>query len=93
MEYLTRLLSLIIGDNWVSGDTRTPEHIKTRGHTKFQCPLDEGHFADPYDCSVYYQCAQGTPHRRQCETGLSWSVDTDMCDWTDNVICQQGQRP
>ena len=53
----------------------------------FSCPAAEGNFPSPSSCSVYYQCAQGTPHRRQCDAGLYWSVDTDMCDWIENVTC------
>ena len=77
----------IAGDDWTDTKDDTRRGKETyRG--QFECPVSEGHFPDPEDCSVYYQCAQGTPHRRQCEVGLSWSVDTDMCDWEDNVNCK-----
>ena len=76
----------IAGEDWSRSreEDRAPSRAKT---VKFSCPESEGNFPAPDSCSVYYQCAQGTPHRRQCDTGLYWSVDTDMCDWRDNVQC------
>ena len=90
---LLRLME-IAGDNWDTAAGETGNSIvRTRGHvTRFQCPESEGHFPDPEDCSVYYQCAQNTPHRRQCDTGLQWSTQTNMCDWEDNVTCVTGNR-
>ena len=86
----------IAGDDWSqggSGEAKEMARSGPRRRQEFSCPLTEGHFPDPGSCSVYYQCAQGTPHRRQCEAGLSWSVETDQCDWEDNVTCTRGQRP
>lgn len=86
----------IAGDDWSKGGSEGAKETArsgARGRQEFSCPLSEGHFPDPGSCSVYYQCAQGTPHRRQCEAGLRWSVEADQCDWEDNVTCDQGQRP
>ena len=82
----------IAGDDWSSGGSGAKERVRSRGQ-EFSCPRSEGHFPDPGTCDVYYQCAQATPHRRQCEAGLSWSVEADQCDWEDNVTCDRGQRP
>ena len=64
-----------------------------RAGAVFSCPRAEGHYPAPGSCSVYYQCAQATAHRRECGPGLSWSVDTESCDWADNVSCSAGTRP
>ena len=53
----------------------------------FSCPTAEGHFPSPSSCSVYYQCAQGTPHRRDCGPGLAYNTNNNSCDWEENVTC------
>ena len=85
----------IAGDDWSPRGSGAKETARSgaRGRQEFSCPLSEGHFPEPGSCAVYYQCAQGTPHRRQCEAGLSWSVEADQCDWEANVKCDGGQRP
>ena len=83
----------IAGDDWSKSEEEEDRRLSSSGRSvKFTCPESEGHFPAEDSCSVYYQCAQGTPHRRQCDTGLYWSVDTDMCDWRENVTCHKGRR-
>ena len=76
-------LMAIAGDDWdlTAGGSPRP------GSEVFQCPALEGHFRSPLDCAVYYQCAQGRPHRRSCHTGLAYNGLTNQCDWAENVKC------
>ena len=72
-------LMAIAGDNWDLSPGPASE--------VFVCPVSEGHFPSPSDCSVYYQCAQGRPHRRECGPGLAYNAITNQCDWADTVPC------
>ena len=59
----------------------------TEKEAEFVCPAAEGHFPSPASCSVYYQCAQARPVRRDCGPGLAYNQDTNQCDWRENVTC------
>ena len=61
--------------------------------TKFKCPAAEGHFPDPEDCGVYYQCAHGASTRYDCTAGLKWNVASNQCDWEANVDCGLNRKP
>ena len=76
-------LMAIAGEDWqlTTGGPPGP------GPEVFQCPALQGHFRSPTDCAVYYQCAQGRPHRRSCDTGLAYNGLTNQCDWAENVRC------
>ena len=77
-------LMAIAGEDWDLGTSSTDPGP---GPEVFMCPVSEGHFPSPRDCSVYYQCAQGQAHRRSCHTGLSYNALTNQCDWAENVKC------
>ena len=80
------MLMAIAGDDW---DLNTVSGTSS-GETSsdgFICPVSEGHFPSQHQCDVYYQCAQGTPHRRTCGPGLAYNIVTNQCDWSDNVQC------
>ena len=49
----------------------------------------DGHYADPADCSRFYQCAHGLTYGHSCAAGLLWNSDIGACDWPRNVICNQ----
>lgn len=43
---------------------------------------------DPADCSVFYQCdGQGGKHTFNCPDGLLFNSEQGLCDWPDNVDC------
>ena len=51
------------------------------------CADPNGFYADPGDCSKYYQCAHGTPYHYSCPGGTLWSQVRLYCDWAANVEC------
>ena len=77
-------LMAIAGEDWDLSSSSTDPRA---GPEVFVCPVSEGHFRSPWDCSVYYQCAQGRAHRRSCHTGLAYNALTNQCDWAENVQC------
>ena len=82
---LSRLLA-IAGDDW---DLQTG--LEDDMVTPFTCPDTGGYYPDTGDCSVYYQCYQGTAHRNNCQAGLRWNTLTNMCDWEQNVDCSNNK--
>ena len=81
----------IAGDDWDSSK-RLDKSLHAAAK-KFKCPGPEGHFPDPEDCSVYYQCAHGTSTQYTCQAGLKWNVASDQCDWEANVDCSLNKQP
>lgn len=86
-DALQRLMA-IAGDNW-DAEIGIEKNLLDTASDNFICPAPEGHFPDPTSCSVYFQCAQGTPHKRTCEPGLNWNMITNQCDWEANVDCSR----
>jgi len=86
-DALQRLMA-IAGENW-DAEIGIEKNLLETASDNFNCPAPEGHFPDPDSCSVYFQCAQGTPHKRTCEPGLNWNMDTNQCDWEANVDCSR----
>lgn len=81
----------IAGDDWDSGANILQSLNKAQ--VSFSCPAAEGHFPDPDDCSVYYQCAHGVPTRNSCQSDLNWNMLTNQCDWQSNVDCRFNKNP
>lgn len=50
---------------------------------------------DPTDknCRRFYQCDHGKQHKMQCRKGLRFNPKTQMCDFEDNVDCNEGDCP
>jgi len=86
-----KALYAIAGDDWDT--SRNIEKSLSTAQSKFQCPASEGHFPDPDNCEVYYQCAHGTSTKYHCQGGLKWNVNTDQCDWETNVDCSLNSVP
>ena len=87
-----KILMKIAGDHWerdlMMGSKAERGSSSTAGETvDFVCPASEGHFPDPEQCDVYYQCAGGAPHRYSCHSGLQWNIYSNQCDWADSVDC------
>lgn len=38
-------------------------------------------------CSSFYVCVNGQLVQQSCAPGLSWNVDSGMCDWNYKVKC------
>ena len=86
-DALQRLMA-IAGENW-DAEIGIEKNLLETASDNFICPAPEGHFPDPNSCSIYFQCAQGTPHKRTCEPGLNWNMQTNQCDWEANVDCSR----
>jgi len=83
---LTQLMA-IAGDNWEEKLLSGKDNLSAESSSGFVCPGLDGFFPSPSSCSVYYQCAQGTPHKHTCQTGLVWNTGTLQCDWAESVAC------
>lgn len=57
----------------------------------FNCPRPDGLFADPTDCSYFYQCSGGVAYHQQCPPGLIFNAAQGYCDWPANTVCNAGQ--
>ncbi|XP_022107744.1 chitotriosidase-1-like, partial [Acanthaster planci] len=51
----------------------------------------DGHYADPADCSKFYQCANGFTYLTSCQDGLLWNSHINSCDWPRNVKCDRNE--
>merc|ERR1711955_129631 len=49
------------------------------------CPRLFGTFADPEDCSVFWNCQDGVANRYECPPGLAWDEITHACRWANEV--------
>jgi hypothetical protein len=86
-----KALYAIAGDDWDVAEGINKSLVKAQHN--FKCPAPEGHFPDPSNCGVYYQCAHGTSTQYECQAGLMWNVVSNQCDWAANVDCQINTRP
>lgn len=58
----------------------------------FNCSgMENGFYADPYNCRKYWECVEGAGIHTTCRDQLLWRVDMNWCDYPENVIC--GHRP
>ncbi|KAJ8954029.1 hypothetical protein NQ318_004322 [Aromia moschata] len=55
-----------------------------------RCPYPSSNITflpDPYNCSRYYECYDGTLFVMHCYEGLYWNQETLACDYQENVTC------
>lgn len=64
---------------------QTPIGLEYRGD--FTCPVMNGNFPHPTDCSRFLQCAHSVPYDSPCPKGLLYDSTTGMCNWPDLVHC------
>merc|ERR1719186_228800 len=62
----------------------------TSAKDDFICP-GPGLWADPDDCSCFYNCANDIPYPGCCDQGEFWDQDLHICNYEDQVDC--GDRP
>merc|ERR1711953_1397284 len=86
-----KILMKIAGDHWerdlMMGSKAERGSSSTAGETvDFVCPSSEGHFPDPAQCDVYYQCAggplTGTPVTRVSSGTSTPTSATGRTAWT-----------
>lgn len=61
--------------------------------TNFRCPENNGFFADPEQCDLYYECVDNVAEVKLCPDGLLFAdgnPNVELCDYPFNVDC--GQR-
>ncbi|KAK7087242.1 uncharacterized protein [Littorina saxatilis] len=56
-----------------------PVYVDKLPVSKFVCPLPNGHYRDPEDCSVFYHCLQDVPYRGACRRHHAFDVDLLTC--------------
>ena len=47
-------------------------------------------FPDPTDCRSFFVCSNGVPIWVLCPDGLHFNDKLDVCDWPQNVPCEDG---
>jgi hypothetical protein len=52
----------------------------------------DGTYADPVDCSAFYECSKGKSNKRFCSNGLKFNAMKGKCDEAGNVNCQDKVR-
>ncbi|XP_035675275.1 uncharacterized protein LOC118415011 [Branchiostoma floridae] len=74
--------------------TRRPVHgKKTSSSEGFSCEgKPDGDYADPEDCTMYYDCSNGIAYHMECPDGLYFNEETDQCDNPANVDCGARRR-
>ena len=57
------------------------------------CPASDDDFPvllpNPNDCSQFFMCMDETPILTDCPAGLYFNPDLGVCDYPQNVDCQQ----
>lgn len=57
---------------------------------KFKCVENNGFFADPEQCDLYYECVDNVPEPKLCPDGLLFddtNPNLEKCDYPFNVNC------
>ncbi|CAF1042460.1 unnamed protein product [Adineta steineri] len=81
-----------------NGGTDKPPTDSKQPHPPIECPRDaqghfvQGHFPDPYDCSVYHYCNGGVDKIAYCDPGLFWDKKHG-CQWPKDVPNCQHKCP
>jgi hypothetical protein len=87
----------------VTGSTESPNPNSTTTATTpktttegsggdFECPVPDGFFADPTNCSRFYHCAFGEAILQECPAGLYFNPIAEACDFPENVDCSDRNR-
>ncbi|CAF1682242.1 unnamed protein product [Adineta ricciae] len=59
-----------------------------------ECPSTQPtRVPDPYDCSLYHECLQGTPMVTFCPAQLLYNRETERCDYPQQVQCRNRCTP
>ena len=49
-------------------------------------------YRDKADCSMYYVCKDAVKHHKPCPTGLVFDENENICDWPENVVCEEENK-
>ncbi|KAF0504569.1 chondroitin proteoglycan-2-like [Gigaspora margarita] len=70
-----------------------PENSDCGASNGFKCPKENdeknpnGLYANPDDCTKFFQCAHGYAYLMNCPEGLQWSTKLLRCEWQENSDC------
>ena len=53
----------------------------------FECPEQNGSFADPCTCRRFYRCDQGAIFKSFCPNGLYWDDEKKICTYKEIARC------
>nr|AYD38868.1 acidic mammalian chitinase-like protein [Mytilus galloprovincialis] len=73
-----------------SSTTQGGSGSTTQGGTSSGFPCSEklnGLYADPEDCSKFYNCEGGVAFHMNCPTNLLYNPNRKYCDYPTNVVC------
>ncbi|XP_059164930.1 chitotriosidase-1-like [Physella acuta] len=61
--------------------------------TTFCADKATGLYADPKDCTKYYNCYSGVTYSIPCPPTLRFNPIYSVCDWPANVLCEEVVTP
>lgn len=73
-----------------SSTTQAGSGSTIQGGTSLGFPCSEkisGLYADPEDCSKFYNCEGGVAFHMNCPTNLFYNSNRKYCDYPTNVVC------
>ncbi|UJR21789.1 hypothetical protein I4U23_024864 [Adineta vaga] len=69
--------------------TYSPSYIVTDAPASIICPPTKSwRIPDPYDCSIYHDCYQGSDIVSYCPATLQYNPEKQKCDHQHNVQCK-----
>ncbi|KAL7041988.1 hypothetical protein ACKWTF_000982 [Chironomus riparius] len=71
----------------VSIEESTTSKRSTAVPSNFICPIGDGNFKNPTDCTTFFICSNWYPHLFYCQPGLYYDEVCDCCDYQSVVEC------
>ena len=53
---------------------------------EFICPARSGLFANPNDCTAFYNCFEDIPYAQRCPVTLFWNDKKKICDGNNECL-------
>lgn len=50
-------------------------------------PIDHSVYLPAEHCDQFYECSLGHAILYTCPQGLQFSIELQLCDWPNNVVC------
>ncbi|XP_054717392.1 protein obstructor-E-like [Uloborus diversus] len=67
-------------------------HHKDTAHDHFTCPTNQGRFAHPSDCALYYECKNGWPTLKKCRNNQLYDEEKRQCKDKRRVQCYKDNQ-
>lgn len=83
---LKKVLILALAVGALAQENKNPKEAAQ----DFKCPENNGFFADPEQCDLYYECVDGIAEAKLCQDGLLFedgNPNQEKCDYPFNVNC------